>query len=392
MLLHKIIGAVLTQEDESKEFLVAYLSRRLVDAETRYSFIEKLCLALYYACTKCHHYLLTSSCIVTSQYDVIKYMLQKPILSGRLGKWMYALVEYDLTYEPIKAMKGQVVADFIVDHCVDLEESMCLANREVWKLFFDGSMCSQGQGIECAIVSPHGIEYELSIWLEFECTNNQAEYEALLTGLETLVELGVLHAEVFGDSNLVLQQINGVHQCFDGRLNEYREECLRLQNRLEEVSVGYIPQERNTKAIILAQQASGYDVRRGCFEVRHKPVTSSVVLALEGDEGIEEPAVDDWRNMLIDHINNPNHSRDKKVRHQAMKYTLIDSKLYRRTTKGLLLKCLGKEEAKAAMGEVHDGMCGMHQAAPKMKWTLRRVGVFWPTMLKDCFDYYKGCE
>jgi hypothetical protein len=121
-------------------------------------------------------------------------------------------------------------------------------------------------------------------------------------------------------------------------------------------------------------------------------VTSSVVLALEGDEGIEEPAVDDWRNMLIDHINNPNHSRDKKVRHQAMKYTLIDGKLYRRTTKGLLLKCLGKEEAKAAMGEVHYGMCGTHQAAPKMKWTLRRVGVFWPTMLKDCFDYYKGCE
>jgi hypothetical protein len=133
-----MIGAVLTQEDEGKEFPVAYLSRWLVDAETRYSFIEKLCLALYYACTKCRHYLLTSSCIVTSQYDIIKYMLQKPILSGRLGKWVYALVEYDLTYELIKAMKGQVVADFIVDHCVDLEGSMCLADREVWKLFFDG--------------------------------------------------------------------------------------------------------------------------------------------------------------------------------------------------------------------------------------------------------------
>jgi ribonuclease H / adenosylcobalamin/alpha-ribazole phosphatase len=62
----------------------------------------------------------------------------------------------------------------------------------------------------CLIVSPHGVEYELSIRLEFECTNNEAEYEALLTGLETLAELGVLHTEVFGDSNLVVQQINGV--------------------------------------------------------------------------------------------------------------------------------------------------------------------------------------
>jgi hypothetical protein len=93
---------------------------------------------MYYACTKCHHYLLTSSCIVTSQYDVIKYMLQKPILSGRLGKWTYAHVEYDLTYEPIKVMKGQVVVDFIVDHCAGVEGSVCLADGEVWKLFFDG--------------------------------------------------------------------------------------------------------------------------------------------------------------------------------------------------------------------------------------------------------------
>jgi hypothetical protein len=160
-------------------------------------------------CTKCHHYLLTSSCIVTSQYDVIKYMLQKPILSGGLGKWAYALMEYDLTYEPIKALKGQVVAYFIIDHCVDLEGSVCLADCEVWKLFFDGSVCSQAQGIGCVIVSPHGVEYELSIWHEFECTNNQAEYEALLKRLETLVELGVLHAEIFGFSNLVVQQIKG---------------------------------------------------------------------------------------------------------------------------------------------------------------------------------------
>jgi ribonuclease HI len=142
-------------------------------------------------------------------------------------------------------------------------------------------------------VSPHGIECELSIQLEFEGTNNQAEYEALLTGLERFVELGVLHAEVFGYSNLVVQQINGESQCFDGRLNEYWEECLRLLNRLEEVSVGYIPQEENTKDNTLGQQASGYVVRQGHFVIRHKPMTFGAVLALEGDEGIEEPAVDD---------------------------------------------------------------------------------------------------
>jgi hypothetical protein len=87
---NNVIGAVLTQEDGGQEGVVAYLNPRLLDTEVRYTFIEKLCLAVYYACTKCHHYLLASSCTIVSQYDVIKYMLQKPNLSGRLGKWVYA--------------------------------------------------------------------------------------------------------------------------------------------------------------------------------------------------------------------------------------------------------------------------------------------------------------
>jgi hypothetical protein len=68
------------------------------------------------------------------------------------------------------------------------------------------------------------------------------------------------------------------------------------------------------------------------------------MLPLEGDEGTKEPVVDGWRKTLMNHINNPNHSTDKKVWHQAMKYTLVDGKLYRRTMEGLLLKCLRKRE------------------------------------------------
>jgi hypothetical protein len=97
----RVIGAVLLQEEDGKEFLVAYMSRRLLDAETRYVFMEKLCLLLYYTCSKFRHYILSSSCIVACQYDVIKHLLLKPILSGRMGKWAYALVEYDLAYEPL---------------------------------------------------------------------------------------------------------------------------------------------------------------------------------------------------------------------------------------------------------------------------------------------------
>jgi hypothetical protein len=178
-----VIGVVLTQEDEGKEFSVAYISRRLLDAETRYAFIEKLCLSLYYACGKLQRYLLTSSCTVVCQHDVIKCMLQKHILSDKLGKWAYSLVEYDLKYEPLRAMKGQAVANFIVDHSISIDEGMCSAESDWWTLFFDGFVCSRGQGIGYCLVSPCRVEHEFATRLEFACTNNLAEYEALLSGL-----------------------------------------------------------------------------------------------------------------------------------------------------------------------------------------------------------------
>jgi hypothetical protein len=86
----------------------------------RYQIIEKLCFSLYYACTKLRHYLLSSTCIIACQTDVIKHMLYRPILSGRLGKWAYGLVECDLVHESLKFIKGQIVVDFIVEHWVDI--------------------------------------------------------------------------------------------------------------------------------------------------------------------------------------------------------------------------------------------------------------------------------
>ena len=73
------------------------------------------------------------------QTDVIKHMLQRPILSGRISKWAYALVEYDLACEPLRSMKDQIVADFIVEHWIHDEHGFEVGyiTCTPWKLYFD---------------------------------------------------------------------------------------------------------------------------------------------------------------------------------------------------------------------------------------------------------------
>ena len=57
-----------------------------------------------------------AECTVVSKADVVKHMLSMPILNGRVGEWILALSEFDLKYESAKTVKGQVMADFVIQH------------------------------------------------------------------------------------------------------------------------------------------------------------------------------------------------------------------------------------------------------------------------------------
>ena len=141
------------QEFEGKERVVFYLSRRLLDPKIRYSPIEKLCLCLYFSCTKLRHFLLSTECTVVSKAVVIKHMLSMSILNGRMRKWILALSEFDLKYELAKSVKGQVMVNFITQHH---EPSINYVEPVPWSLFFDGSSCKQGGGIGIVIILPRG--------------------------------------------------------------------------------------------------------------------------------------------------------------------------------------------------------------------------------------------
>jgi hypothetical protein len=222
--------------------------------------------------------------------------------------------------------------------------------------------------------------------------------------------MGVKHVKVFGDSQLVIQQVLGEYQCFNGTLNSYLERCWDIFHSLDEFSIRHIPRIENHRANNLAQDASGYQIKRGKFYNTEDPITSTRPISqvadrlsessgLSGvtrkvlliDSANNEADTSDWRTPIINYLRNPSVRTDKNIRRTAFKYVLMSDELYRQTVNDALLKSLGPGDAILDMAEVHEGICGTHQSAPKMKWLLRWSGFYWPNMIADCFKYYKGC-
>ena len=134
---------------------------------------------------------------VSSHFDVIKHMLSKLIMHSRIGKWALAITEYSLTFMPLKAVKGQVICDFIVDHSLVEQTVMSYVEMQPWKLYFDGSNHRNGSGVGVLIIPPEGIPTKFKYKLYGpRCSNNEAEYEALIVGLEALLELGATRFEI----------------------------------------------------------------------------------------------------------------------------------------------------------------------------------------------------
>ena len=117
------------------------------------------------------------------------------------------------------------MADFIAQHC---GSELAVVDLVPWTLFFDGSSCGNGFAIGVVLISPQGATFEFSFPIEASATNNQAEYRAILKGIQLLREIKADAVEIFGGSMLVINQLIGEYECKDDILHLYHEECLQL--------------------------------------------------------------------------------------------------------------------------------------------------------------------
>ncbi|GJY42976.1 reverse transcriptase domain-containing protein [Tanacetum coccineum] len=125
-------------------------------------------------------------------------------------KWKFELEGYDIQYRPRTAIKGQILADFIVERLEEESPNKLMTEPEElpepWTLFTDGSSCVDGSGAGLILTNPKGAKFTYAMRFRFEATNNEAEYKALIAGLRIAGQMGVKNLQAHVDSRLVANQ------------------------------------------------------------------------------------------------------------------------------------------------------------------------------------------
>ena len=114
-VLGESMGCVLGQQDETgkKEHAIYYLSKKFTDCEARYTMLEKTCCALAWAVKRLRHYLMNHTTWLISRMDPIKYIFEKPAVTGKIARWQMLLSEYDIVFKAQKAIRGSILADHL---------------------------------------------------------------------------------------------------------------------------------------------------------------------------------------------------------------------------------------------------------------------------------------
>jgi hypothetical protein len=168
---------------------VYYISKVLSDTKTRYAQVQKLLYAVVPARRKLRHYFEAHLVTVVSSFSLGE-IIRNPDAAGRIAKWSVELMGETLAYAPRKAIKSQILADFIAEW-TDTQFPPPQIQVECWTLYFNGSVMKTGAGAGLLFISPLGEHMRYAVRLHFSASNNMAEYEALLCGLKIAIEIGI---------------------------------------------------------------------------------------------------------------------------------------------------------------------------------------------------------
>jgi ribonuclease HI len=271
-------------------------------------------------------------------------------------------------------------------------------------MYFDGSLNLECAGAGVLLISPTGEQLKYVLQIFWKVSNNEAEYKALLHGLRLAASLGIRRLLVYGDSAVIINQVNKSWDRNKENMDSYCLEVRKLENKFCGLKFHHVARDNNVEADVLSKLGSTRaQVPSGVF-VHEFHAPSIPELAPTTTDPTPSPAgqevmmIDvDWRQPFIDYIRERKVPTDKNLAEQlvrrAKSYVLVEDKLYRRgTSSGILMKCVPREEGKGILEEIHKGVCGNHASSRTLVSKAFRRAFYWPTTLGDAEELVRRCQ
>ena len=182
--------------------------------------MEKLAFTLVTATRKLKPYFQAHTVVVLTNKP-LRRVMSNPDIVERLALWAIELSKFNIQYRPRTTIKRQVVADFIAGFTHD--EDKGAEESHQWSIYTDGSSNRQARGAD-VVLSPEGDTVECMVRLNFPTTNNEAEYEALIAGLDLAKSVGAMSVVIYCDSQVIANQVNGDYECKGERMKRYLDQ------------------------------------------------------------------------------------------------------------------------------------------------------------------------
>jgi ribonuclease HI len=404
------VSAALVREQDregmTRQCPVYYVSEVLTASKCNMTELEKTSYAVVMASHKLHHYFEAFKVQVTLDRGLGE-LFRNPEASVRIAKWAAELFGYHITFEPRTAIKSQVVADFIVDWTGPTwqqEESP----EKVWTIHCDGTWCHAGASATAIITSPTGVKYRyaahLSFALEFDkCTNNIAEYEAVILGLRKLRALGVTTCIVRTDSKVVDGQVEKEYSATDHALMQYLTAVRSLEKQFKGFTLQHVDRARNKEADALAKAAAKGEALPsdmfyhvvGTPAVRN-PEGLQITNDAEGHRIVNLIMTEDWRAPITLYLQGHYHPSDineaKCLKHRSRDFALVGGQLYKKGISQPMLKCVTETEGIQILRDVHSGTCGSHSGPRALAAKVIHQGFYWPAIICTANRITRSCE
>ena len=189
--------------------------------------MQKLLYAILITSRKLHHYFQVHNIKVVSSFPLGDILHNKDA-NGRVVKWMVELGALSIEFLPRSTIKSQTLEDFIAKW-TEIQDPPPDERPEHWVMYFDGALNLDGAGAGILFVSPRGEQLKYVLQVLFKATNNAIEYEALIHSLRIAASLGIKRLLAYGDTKVIIQQVNKDWECTKEKMDAYCREIRKLE-------------------------------------------------------------------------------------------------------------------------------------------------------------------